>query len=167
MRCGQSRAVLLISLSMGTVTAWNLCKDISHTAAMPLTHFITSLFCSLKKSYERTPESSDKCGPPPFLSPKAILQKQEIWNCNSAADKWYVTLWWIINESRRGSVLPSGRSVIQTVCWSRTRRMTGGETLAHFSSGCDQYSRNTIQSCRLFYKEHFYNARNVCSWSHM
>lgn len=53
-----------------------------------------------------------------FFSPslrKAIPQEQEIWNYNSAGDKWYVALLWIINESRRALVLPSCPSVIQTV----------------------------------------------------
>lgn len=57
--------------------------------------------------------------PTPFLFfsslRKAIPREQEIWNYNSAGDKWYVALLWIINESRRALVLPSCLSVIQTV----------------------------------------------------
>lgn len=86
------------------------------------------LLYSLKSSHKRTPETLNKCTF--FCLKKAIPQKQEIWNCNSVGNKWYVALLWIINESRRALVLPSCPSVIQTFSlpWAWHGRLTGGDT---------------------------------------
>lgn len=62
---------------------------------------------------------------------KAIPQEQEIWNYNSAGDKWYVALLWIINESRRALVLPSCPSVIQTVWHEQDTVAKQVETCTH------------------------------------
>lgn len=86
---------------------------------------------------------------------KAIPQEQEIWNYNSAGDKWYVALLWIINESRRVLVLSSRPSVIQTV-WLEQGTLarlvdTRTHTHAHTHAFCQLFS---ITCIRLLMNDH-------------
>lgn len=79
--------------------------SLSFADKFPNMIFPKELFFSF---YKRTPETLSTCSIPLFsLFQKAIPPWNEIWNCNSAGDKYYEALLWIINESRRSLVLPA------------------------------------------------------------